>query len=306
MDTFPAFLEWWERAEGQSLEEQVEGWAAEYMARWPELLARQQEDYASQGLDWREVARERVFPFLTERLPAMREAHQNLLEACEPVYYRAREVLGFDGAVLFVLYVGIGCGAGWVTSLNGEAAIWFGLENIAECGWSRREAVWGLVAHEMGHGVHQYWRAQSGKPAGSGPWWQLYEEGFAQYCETLILGSENWHQVCGDKNWLEWCRARKGWLAAEFLRRADAGLPVNTFFGSWFEIEGMRETGYFLGYELIRALVEEMDFQAAALLEDVEGRLRPILERWPPCDLRLAPCNFSGGQDGERNLGSNC
>lgn len=280
LDTFPAFLEWWERAQGQSLEEQMEGWAAEYMAQWPELLAKQWQDYTSQGLDWREVAREQVFLFLGERLPAMQGAHRNLLEVCKPVYRRAQEVLGFDGGVTFVLYVGIGCGAGWVTSLNGEPAILFGLENIAECGWSGREAVWGLLAHEMGHVVHHHWRTKSGKPAGSGPWWQLYEEGFAQYCETLLLGAEKWHQATGCEGWLEWCRAHKGWLAAEFLRTVDAGQPIRAFFGSWFEIEGVRETGYFLGYEAVRELAEGLDLQTIALVEDVEGCLRPILERW--------------------------
>ncbi|MCX8066522.1 MAG: hypothetical protein N3B68_01630 [Anaerolineae bacterium] len=290
IDTFPDFLEWWERAHGRSLEEQVEGWAAEYMAWWPELLTKQQEDYASQGLDWRQIARERVFPFLAERLPAMREAHQNMLEACELVYCRAREVLKFDGAVTFVIYVGIGCGAGWVTSLGGEPAILFGLENIAECVWGGREAVRGLVAHEMGHLVHRSWRAHNGKLTGSGSWWQLYEEGFAQYCETLLLGSENWHQAIGCPGWLEWCWARKEWLAAKFLRTVDAGHPVNVFFGSWFEIEGMRETGYFLGYEVIRELVKDRDLRTIALLENIEGQLRPILECWAAsCGYALRP-----------------
>jgi len=279
LDTFPVFLEWWEQAAGQPVEEQIEGWATEYMARWPVLLATQTGDYVSQGLDWRQVARERVFPYLAERLPAMREAYQNLREVCGPFYLRAQEVLGFGEPVIFVLYVGIGCGAGWATSLNGEPAILFGLENIAECGWSRREAIEGLVAHEMGHVVHQCWRAQARKIAGSGSWWQLYEEGFAQYCEALLLGSENWHQAVNCEGWLEWCRAHRAWLAAEFLRTVETGQPVWAFFGSWFEIEGMKETGYFLGYEVVRELAKRLDVRAIALLEDVEGHLRPILEQ---------------------------
>lgn len=283
LDTFPTFLEWWERAAGQSLGEQIDGWATEYMARWPALLTMQMEDFASQGLDWRQVARERVFPYLAERLSAMREAYQNLREVCGPLYLRAQEVTGFDGSATFVFYVGIGCGAGWVTSLNGEPAILFGLESIAECDWSEREAVRGLVAHEMGHLVHHSWRAQEGKSPGSGPWWQLYEEGFAQYCETLLLGSENWHQARSWEGWLEWCRTHRAWLAAEFLKTVIAGRPVNAFFGSWFEIEGMKETGYFLGYEVIRELAKRLDLRVIALLEDVEGPLRPILEQmcWP-------------------------
>lgn len=124
-----------------------------------------------------------------------------------------------------------------------------------------------------------YWRVQDGKPPGSGPWWQLYEEGFAQDCETLLLGSENGHQARSWEGWLEWCRTPRAWLAAEFLKTVIGGRPVNAFFGSWFEIERMKETGYFLGYEVIRELAKRLDLRGIALLEDVEGSLRPILEQ---------------------------
>jgi hypothetical protein len=47
------------------------------MAQWPELLAKQIEDYATQGLDWRQIAHERVFLYLDERLAAVQETHVN-------------------------------------------------------------------------------------------------------------------------------------------------------------------------------------------------------------------------------------
>jgi len=61
--------------------------------------------------------------------------------------------------------------------------IW--VENIAECGWSDAGAIRGLVAHELGHIIHYHWRAPKKKLPGEGAWWQLYEEGFAQRCETF-------------------------------------------------------------------------------------------------------------------------
>jgi len=103
IDTFPAFLKYWSKAQHKSLDDQIEGWATEYMAQWPELLAKQIDDYASRGLDWRQIAREKVFPYLAERLPGMQEAHRNLLEWCRPVYSKAQSILAFDSSVVFVI-----------------------------------------------------------------------------------------------------------------------------------------------------------------------------------------------------------
>lgn len=280
IDTFASFVTYWSKAQDSPLDEQIDSWVTAYMSLWPELLAKQTEDYSSQGLDWRRIAREKVFPYLAERLPAMHQAHQNLLESCEIVYAQAQQALAFESEALFVIYVGIGCGAGWVTKFREKPAILFGLENIAECGWNGRQAIRGLAAHEIGHLAHHHWRGQHGKPIGCGPWWQLYEEGFAQYCENLILDSDSWHQASSSsEDWLEWCCQHKGQLAAEFVRMVDVGQPVSPFFGSWFEICGRRETGYFLGYEAVKNLEKAFSLKEIALLENAEVYLKPILEQ---------------------------
>jgi len=281
IDTFPAFLKYWARVQGDSIGDKVERWAVEYLSPWPELRDAQIENYSSAGLDWRQIARDKVFPYLTERLPAMQEARRNLWASCAPVYARTRQLLAFEERTVFVIYVGIGCGAGWATTFCGSPAILFGLENIAECGWNGSEAIAGLIAHELAHLAHHHWRGQVGIPVGSGPWWQLYEEGFAQYCESLILHKDRWHRTCGGNtaDWLDWCYSHQPWLAGEFLRRADAGEPVAAFFGSWFEIRGRSETGYFLGCAAITELTKRLDLKEIALLEDVEVHLRPLLEQ---------------------------
>jgi hypothetical protein len=280
IDTFPAFLAFWEVARHLPLEAQIDAWISEYMSGWPELLAKQQEDYASEGYDWRQVARERVFPHLDERLPAMRTAHDHLVAIGEPTYARAQRALDFDAEAIFLIYVGIGCGAGWVTHYQETPAVLFGLENVAEEGWTDPITLAGLVAHETGHLVHFYWRDQHGCPKGSGPWWQLYTEGFAQRCEGLILGEESWHMAAsaGQGDWLAWCRANRGWLAAEFLRAVDGGEPVRPFFGSWFELRGRKQTGYFLGHEVIRQLEIGMTLQEIALLDPADDRIRHALD----------------------------
>ena len=62
IDTFPAFLTYWAKAREKHLDDQIESWASDYMAPWPELLRKQIEDYSGQHLDWQQVAREKVFP----------------------------------------------------------------------------------------------------------------------------------------------------------------------------------------------------------------------------------------------------
>jgi len=282
VDTFPEFVSFWDRARDQSLEAQIELWSTDYMAHRPELLAKQQNDYAGQGLDWRTAAREHVFPFLSERLPAMAEARDDLLACIERTYHSAQDALGLDFDVLFVIYVGIGCGAGWATELGGMPACLFGLENLAEGGWSGQETLAQMTAHEVGHLVHHHWRARQGLTASEGaPLWQLYEEGFAQRCEHIVVGRDTWHMQVTQEGWLAWCNEHGAWLAAELLTAVERGQPVNPFFGSWYDVEGWRQTGYFLGHEIVKGWQAEMSLREIALLPDdeVQRRVRSSLDR---------------------------
>lgn len=281
IDTFPTFRMFWARARHKPPNDQVEGWVSDYMSQWPELLEKQQGDYASMGMDWRQVALERIFPTLDERFEDMQTAHRYLLEICGSIYNKAQDLLAFRNDVHFVIYVGIGCGAGWVTTYQHTPAILFGLENIAEERWTRYSTLSGLAAHELGHLAHFYWLDQSSTPRGKGPWWDLYTEGFAQRCEHLILGEQTWHMADARDagNWLDWCRENKQWLAVEYLRAVDAGEAVNRFFGSWYEVQGYKQTGYFLGHELISSLEGELSFREIALLPDWETRMRGELEK---------------------------
>ena len=71
--------------------------------------------------------------------------------------------------------------------------------------------------------------------------------------------------------------SRTRWLAAEFLRRVDQGEDMRPFFGSWFDLRGKKQTGYFLGHELIARLQQRMSLRDVALLTDIESHLRPLL-----------------------------
>jgi len=99
------------------LHRQVEAWFTEYVAPWPELAEKQRSNYAKMGIDWRQIARERVFPHLGERLAGMTQGQEAMRAIVEPVYRLAQERLGLDFHVVFVIYVGICCGAGWAERL---------------------------------------------------------------------------------------------------------------------------------------------------------------------------------------------
>lgn len=281
IDTYPDFLKYWAGVSRKEINVQIEKWKSVYMAKYPELLRKQLDDYASMKTDWRKVAGEKIFPFLPEWLPAMAVAHENLLKSCDGIYRTAQKKLGFDGEVKFVLYAGIGCGAGWVTTYRGTPAVLFGLEKIAECKWHAPPSLPGLIAHELGHIVHFHLRKKHGCVRGKGPYWTLYTEGFAQRCEHVILGKETWHEAgdINDKNWLSWCRRNKSWLANKFVELVKKGKSVNSFFGDWFAVKGRKQCGYYLGHEIIRLLEKNFTLNEIALFSDVDTRFESILKK---------------------------
>ena len=267
IDTFDDFLSYWGVACSKTLTQQIELWQTSYMIRYPELLEKQVQDYKNYGLDWREIAKDKVFPKMPDYLQLMQEARENLLKVCGAVYERASQVLGLDFDVTFVIYVGIGCGAGWATQYNNGPACLFGLEKIAELKWYRKESLRGLTAHELGHLVHMGWRNEwdSFTRNQRNPLFLLYSEGFAERCEHLILEVKTWREA-PDKNWLLWSRQHKAWIAGEYLRRVYNGLPVNDFFGDWLNVQGKSQIGYFLGYEFVRWLEKEHSIREIATL----------------------------------------
>jgi len=271
IDTYDDFLTYWSFANSLDLAQQIGLWQTSYMAKYPELLEKISHSYEEEDLDWKEVAKEKVFPKLRDNLQLMHEARENALVIYGPICTKAHAVLRLDFPMTLVIYVGIGCGAGWATRYEGRPAILLGLENVAESRWHTEDGLQGLVSHEIGHLAHMAWRNEWDRFEGAeqNPSFQLYSEGFAQRCEHLILGRGAWHQA-QDDGWINWCEAHRGWLAQEFLKRMKGLSPVRDFFGSWFDIRGRKETGYFLGHEFIRNLEKSYTVREIALLDAKE------------------------------------
>jgi hypothetical protein len=272
LDTWLDFIRYWRLARSKAVDEQMVLWQEVYMGSYPELLRRQIESYGRDALDWREVAK-KIFPAIPSRFRLIRRARENILRVCGSVYLRAADNLKVDFDVIFVIYVGVGCGAGWADFYEGKPAVLLGLENIAEEGWHTKRKLEGLMAHEIGHLAHMCWRGNQEifEEAEEDPLLKLYVEGFAQRCEHIILGRETWH-MAQNRGWLPWCRRHKGWLAREFLRRVEVQAQTEEFFGSWFSIRGKKQTGYFLGHEFIYELEKMMGLREIALLKGEDVR----------------------------------
>lgn len=278
IDTFPSFLTAVQASQPDTVEEWLNCWVEHYMTGWPTLYEMVTSDYEEQGDDWRQVAQEMVFPGMNDKLPAIRNAYRHLIQVIVPTEQRVRDSLNYSGEVCYVLYVGLGNGAGWATKYDNRPAVLFGLEGIVDSGFDPLDRLPGLVAHELGHVAHHSWREMHSLGLGSGPWWQLYEEGFAQTCEAEAQAGSDWHMNVSDSggDWLTWCDANRSWLAAEFLRTVDRGDSIRPFFGSWYELRGHKQTGYYLGQQVIGALMDDMTLREIALLESGRGLERTL------------------------------
>ncbi len=254
------------------------------MSNWPQLLQMQKDDYRDlPDCNWRDIAETRIFPFLTERMESIPEAHRNLVSEIEAVHNTASIVFDIDNLeIIYIIYVGIGCGAGWVSTFNKSHSVLFGLEMIAECKWSDKTSIQGLIAHEIGHAVHAVLRDDPGLVQFEDPFWQLYTEGFAQRCEHILLQGNTWHMEQGynKAGWLSWCKANKSMLAKEFLNSIDNNLDIKPFFASWFDIQGYSQCGYYLGHEVIIDLEKRYSIKEIAGLENFRSEMRAVLETY--------------------------
>jgi hypothetical protein len=285
IDTYPSFIEFWDRVRDLPIDTQIEAWHSEYMSQWPELLEKQITEYKNDGLDWKVIAKERIFPLIPGYLDKFKQARDNLLEVANYAYKYASGVFDIDFDVVFVIYVGIGLGAGWATTYDSKPACLFGLENIADLNWSDKETLAPLTAHELGHLIHIKWRENLGLSRGSGSLWNLYEEGLAMRFEHIIMGRETWHEQKGQNEWLEWCYENKSWLASEFLKRVDNNEAVKDFFGTWYNLQGYTQCGYFLGHELIKEMEQDYSIKEISVLplNEIERLLRKALSKLAQC-----------------------
>ncbi|MCL5731175.1 MAG: hypothetical protein M1605_03540 [Candidatus Thermoplasmatota archaeon] len=280
IDTFPDFLQIWNENITGDPDRQIQLWERFYRDRYEEIFNKTIESYSSDGEQWKDFAMKRIFPIDAEKIILMEEAHKNLLKVIFDLCGNPDTVRLFPSDLTFVIYVGIGTGAGWASSYKSKPAILFGLENIIDMHWESEIALKGLALHEAGHLFQETVRKESGFPFGKGPIWYLYEEGFAEYFESQLLTPEIWHQSLGQPGWNRWCEEHIQYLSSLFLEDVESGSETTRFFGSWYDIDGWKETGYFLGYMVMKQLELPLYDLACLTPEQVEIKVKQTLSEF--------------------------
>lgn len=183
-----------------------------------------------------------------------------------------------------VLYLGLCCGAGWVTEINGRVTVLLGIEKIIELEWCGVDHMNGLILHELGH----VFQAQHGvlqrelHTNRERFLWQLFTEGIAMVFEQEVAGDRNYfHQ--DKEGWLLWCRENECRIAIAFARDLDTMTREDQrYFGDWVRFEGMPDTGYYLGTCLVRNMMrtESFDRLITCNVDAVERHYNAYLSRF--------------------------
>lgn len=237
-------------------EEQIEVWF-NFMDQHKTVRDMCINDYHNEGLDWKQIALDKVFGYDLEFVLKMNKTVTLLEKIVEMMIDRLGMFYSIDNInVVVVLYHGLGNGAGWVTTYEDKPAIYLGIEKIVELGWNKRGKLEDLISHEFGHVIHESLRGTlvpyddfKRKTI-----FKLYTEGVATYCESIINGREK-----SSPEWYEKCLENELSLKKEFLRRLGShSQEITDFFGDWNLIYGIHEGGYFLGLQIVKRLIRKM------------------------------------------------
>lgn len=164
-----------------------------------------------------------------------------------------------------VLYLGLCNGAGWVTGLNNKSAVLLGIEKIIELKWYDVDSMNSLIIHELGHvyqdqyGVlHRQFETLQDRFL-----WQLFTEGIAMVFEQEVEGDSTcFHQY--DNKWRDWCHEHITHIKQSFYNDLPEMTNENQrYFGDWVSFEGHGDTGYYLGTDFVRSVLETSSFDEA-------------------------------------------
>ena len=137
-----------------------------------------------------------------------------------------------------------------------------GIEKIIELGWNDADSMNGLIIHELGHVYQEQYgvlhREFETLPAQF--LWKLFTEGVAMVFEQEVVGdSDSFHQY--DDNWKQWCHDNISRIKQSFCDDLPAMTGDNQrYFGDWVSFEGHGDTGYYLGTQFVRFVLEKDSF----------------------------------------------
>lgn len=285
IDTFEDFKNCFANNLNLSIEEKIKLWEECYISKYPELEYKCKNDYEDNGYQWRDIAKSMVFNRTKDDFDKMIMAYENILEIMAGINEKVELVFNVDLDINIVLYCGLLNSAGWVDEYGAKRAILYGIDKIAELNWHTIDKLKPLLSHELCHVVHFELRGEDTIPKDieenkySEGIWRIYTEGFAQFFQQKLLNEEI------DLRGIEWENAcklnedRLKELYLEALKDKDKG--TNDFFGDWFQVLGLSDTGYFLGKQMMKKLKNKYNIVDIAKLSfsNIEKEVIEYLER---------------------------
>jgi hypothetical protein len=250
-----------------------------YMNQYPNLKTYCQEDYQDQ---WKDIALEKVFNYDQKDFLRMKKAQDILLSTIHSFDHKAKLFFGVDTLPIidWIIYHGLGNGAGGYTNINGKKTIVFGLEKIVELGWDSQIKLEDLLVHEYSHYFHEHIREQSLET----PLdfyhqyiFRLYVEGLATYAEKMMHGRE-----VSMPDWYDNCLKKEQKLKQTFINHLmNHNKDIQHMYGDWYPVLGEIETAYFLGMQMIKLWHKEVSIKTImkASLDTIEDRVLKYLER---------------------------
>lgn len=250
----------------------IENWEKYAKTIHPDLAALCRDDAAETIATGQVSWEENYLPVLNAVIADNKKreaAHASFLAAVDGLEHKITAAFGRAPDVEIILYMGLCCGAGWVTELGGKTVVLLGLEKIMELGWHGENSMIGLIYHELGHVYQaQFGILERELPDGRQSFlWQLFTEGIAMTFEQDVSGQPDvYHQY--DGAWKTWCDEHFDQIRRDF----DADLPTMTFadqrwFGDWVKYCGRGDVGYYLGCRFVRFILEKYAFDEILFFE---------------------------------------
>lgn len=200
-------------------------------------------------------------------MEATETAHQSFVKVTKNLSDRIKSKFNVDLDVTVILYLGLGNGAGWATTVNNQKVVLIGLEKVVELGWCSESDMQDLIYHELGHIYHSLFeRKELFMTFKKRAVQQLYREGVAMAFEqTLCNDNSRFHQNVN--GWLSWCKENENLIKTEYLKRMNNNESIQDFFGDWCNFLGHSDVGYYLGTVFVRFLMNRYSLQEIASMK---------------------------------------
>lgn len=233
-------------------------------------------DYQEIKVDYRRYALNNVFPKNKHKPARIAFVIETIKENVNSVIDTIRSKYGLYLADFqVIIYHGLGNAAGEATNFRGKPTIFFGVEKVVELDWDTKEKILNLIVHEYAHLIHETLQKDGleRKTPHEQDVFRLYIEGFATYMEEIYDGREKteWYRICLEK---------EADLKHECLKRLKSGISCKEFYGDWWKVLGISDTGYYLGYRFIQHLLEHHGLVEIASFDyqEVEEKLYYFLK----------------------------